>query len=240
MNSMVWTLVTGGSKRLGAEICRTLAQRGHSLLVHYYTGEKEALEVVRECRSLQVEAECIYGDFSNLDSLQTFIRTCKKRFPEIKNLINNVGPYLLKAGSETTIEEWMAIFQANLHVPFALDHAFISSISLNRGSIIHLGVVGLNGIRSDTKRTAYMSAKIALYQLTKSLAKELASEQVRVNMVSPGYLDNAVDLPEDLHALPMKRPASLHEAARVIAFLLDEESRYITGQNIEIGGGVNL
>ena len=79
-----------------------------------------------------------------------------------------------------------------------------------------------------------------MWLLTKSLAAELAKSSVRVNMVSPGYIENAVDLPENTDKLPMKRPATLDELTRVIAFLLDDQSNYITGQNIDVAGGLLL
>jgi NAD(P)-dependent dehydrogenase (short-subunit alcohol dehydrogenase family) len=82
--------------------------------------------------------------------------------------------------------------------------------------------------------------KSNLWMFTRSLAKELAKDFVRVNMVSPGLLDISIDLKEYAATLPMKRPGSCKEVARVIAFLLEEESRYITGQNIEVSGGFGL
>lgn len=235
---MKWTLVTGGSKRLGAAICLSLAKQGYPILVHYRNSQLEAMTIAAECRKLGVDAEAIQGDFSSLESTMDFIKICLKRYPKIKTLINNVGNYLVKSAESTTPEEWNALFQANVNAPFALCHSLLSSLKACGGNIINIGVVGINNIHADIKRTAYMSTKMSLLMLTKSLARELASSQVRVNMVSPGYLDNAVDLSEA--RMPMQRPASLEEVIKVISFLLDEKNSYITGQNIELGGGLGL
>ena len=101
-------------------------------------------------------------------------------------------------------------------------------------------MTGLSTERADTYSTAYTFTKASLLMLTKALAKEYAPDGVTVNMVSPGHLDISVDLPEDLNTLPMKRPATCEEVARVVTFLLRDENNYLTGQNIDIAGALRL
>lgn len=237
---MSWTLVTGGAKRLGAEICRTLAERGHNIVVHYNTSKDDAEKVVEQCRSYGVNAESIQGDFSERSGTEAFIKNYQERYPSTINLINNVGNYFILSALETPVHEWMELFQTNLHAPFMLIRSLTDSIKNQKGNIINIGVVGVGNIKADVDSTAYRITKQGLWLLTRSLAKELASFHVRVNMVSPGYLDIAVDLPEDVSVLPMGRAGKPYEVARVVAFLLDPESDYITGQNIEVAGGVKL
>ena len=234
---MDWTLVTGGAKGLGAQICLTLAELGLPILLHYRSSEAEAANVIEACRQLGVEAEKIQGDFSTETSTQEFVGRLQ-RF-HVSNLINNVGNYLIKSALETSEEEWKDLFQINFQAPLALIRSLISSIKEAQGSIVNIGVAGLNTIRADTYCTAYSMSKLSLWMLTKSLAKELASSLVRVNMVSPGHMENSVDLP-DLFSLPMKRPVSLKEVAGVVLFLLAKENRDVTGQNIEVAGGQRL
>jgi len=241
MNSnQSWTLVTGGSKRLGAEICKTLASNGYNILVHYNKSQKEALEIVHECKKLGVSADCISGDFASMPTLEDFIVRLTQSFPDISCLVNNVGNYIVGSVLATTPQQWNELFQVNLHAPYALIHSLIGSIKKNQGAIINIGIAGINHIPADLYSTAYTNTKLSLWMLTKSLAKDLASDRVTVNMVSPGYLDNAIDLPLDLTLLPMKRAATTNEVARVVAFLVDKENDYITGQNIEVSGGVRL
>lgn len=196
--------------------------------------------VADACRSFGVPAECIQGDFSSQEDTELFVRQCLDRFPLIGNLINNVGNYAIESALDTSAKEWENLFQVNLHAPIALSKAFLPTICQHRGNIINIGVAGVGNMTANTYCTAYQTTKMALWMVTKSLAKELAPQFVRVNMVSPGYLENSIDLPADLTKLPMQRPASLEEVARVVAFLLHEQSSYITGQNIEVGGGVRL
>ncbi len=235
-----WTLVTGGAKGLGAAICLALAEKGLPILVHFRNSEQDAKNVTAACRAFGISAESIQGDFSSPDNVTAFILRCRERYPSIGNLVNNAGSYLVKSAAETSMEEWNDIFQTNLHAPFALSRAFLPALRETRGSIVNIGVAGAGRLAADTYSTAYLAAKTGLWMLTKSLAKELAPEQVRVNMVSPGYMENTIDLPSNAKALPMGRPAALGEVARVVAFLADEQSSYITGQNIEISGAVRL
>lgn len=235
---MTWTLVTGGAKGLGAAICQTLAKEGYPILVHYRSSKQEAEKVVAACQEYGVEAYSIQGDFSSMESTMQFVSQCQQRYPVIHHLINNVGNDFIRSGTETTPTEWHDLFQTNVHAPFILSHAFIPSLKTCQGSILNIGVVGINQIHASVKRTAYMATKYSLLVLTKSLAKELAPFHVRVNMVSPGYLENSVDLP--LSKIPMQRAATLEECTRVVSFLLRNENAYLTGQNIEVGGGVGV
>lgn len=237
---MTWILVTGAAKGLGAQICLSLAGSGHNVVVHYNTSQKEAESIVDKCRLLGVKAEMIQGDFSTTESGQDFISRYLGRFSDTSVLINNVGNYLLKSASETNLKEWEDLFQTNLTFPFMLTNALIPLLKKARGHLINIGVNGIHNGRADTYATVYTITKYGLWMLTKSLAKELAPHGVRVNMVSPGLMENAVDLEAILPLVPMKTATSLNEVADLITFLLKPENAHLTGQNIEVAGGLRL
>lgn len=232
----MWTLVTGGAKRLGAALCLSLAEQGRSVVVHYRHSYEEAMGVVKQCKALGSQAEAIQGDFSSVDNVKEFISRYIKQFSETEILINNVGDYLIESALNTSIEDWIHLFQVNLHTPFMLTQALAPFLIKNKGQVINIGVSGLNRRSANIYHTAYSLTKQGLWGLTLALAREWASQEVRVNMVSPGELDNSIDH----HSIPMKRPASCWEVCRVVNFLLDSESAYITGQNIEVAGGLGL
>ncbi len=231
-----WTLVTGAAKGLGKEIALTLAEKGHHLIIHYNESEQCALEVVDLCRQKGVQAKAIQGDFSSSVGTQAFI----SHLHGIKHLVNNVGHFLIKPGLETPVEAWQQLYQVNFFAPLAMIQGFIESIREHKGTITSIGSVGVGILRADSKYTAYTSSKMSLCMLTKSLAKELAPDLVRVNMVSPGELEHSVSLKENGAMLPMKRAGTCREVADVVAFLIDEKNGYITGQNIEVGGALAL
>lgn len=237
---MAWTLVTGAGKGLGAEIARHLARRMHNLVLHYNRSESEAIKVSEECRQNKIEVELIQGDFTSEETTLKFCQNYLERFEATRNLVNNVGNFLVSPPLETTLAEWVTLFQNNLFAPVAIMNALTPSLIQHKGAIVNVGVAGLNSQYSDNYSTAYMSAKMALWSATKGYAKDLLAKGVRVNMISPGYLENAVDLPFDPTSLPLGRPATLAEAAYWVGELLSTQSSYITGQNIEIAGGVRL
>lgn len=238
---MSWTLITGSAQRLGAQLCYALAEKGYDIVVHYNKSEKEALQVVQDCRKLGVQSECIQGDFSTLDSTQDFVDRYLVRFSDTSNLIHNVGNYLVEPLLETSISDWYALFQTNLHAPWLLTRALASSLKRNKGNVIHIGTSGLHSTHANVSSMAYHLSKLSLWGLTLGMARELASDLVRVNMVSPGILDISVVQPvSPEESIPLKRMGKMEEVARVVAFLLDPKSAYITGQNIEVAGGVGL
>jgi NAD(P)-dependent dehydrogenase (short-subunit alcohol dehydrogenase family) len=237
---MKWTLVTGAAKHLGRQIALLLAQKGHPVVIQYHYSEKEALDTCEEIRLLGGEASTIQGDFTTLDSTKAFIEAYKTKFPDTKNLINNVGNYIVKKALSTDMPTAYELFQTNVHVPFCLASELANPIKVAKGSIINIGTSGLHSFRADDRAPLYTATKMALFSLTKSLAKELAPFAVRVNMVSPGQLEESVDLRDDVSLFPMGRAGKGSEVARMVAFLLEEESCYITGQNIEVAGGLGL
>lgn len=233
---MKWTLVTGGAKNLGAALCLSLAEKGHSIVVHYNQSHRAAHEIVNQCKEKGVEAEAIQGNFASIDGVKEFLKRYQQQFPDTDLLINNVGDYLIRSAMQTHIEEWLKMFQLNLHTPFILSRALIPSLIKRQGQIINIGVAGLTKNSANTYSTAYFLAKDSLWGLTRSLARELAPQHVRVNMVSPGQLKISIDT----HQVPMQRPAHCWEVCRVVNFLVDPKSSYITGQNIEVAGGLGL
>ncbi len=233
---MKWALITGGAKGLGASLCLSLADEGQAVAVHYNTSKDEASEVVQECRKKGVCAEAIQGDFSNRETVEDFIKRYLHQFSETNILINNIGNYFIGSAAHTPIETWESLFQMNLHTPFMLSNSLAPSLLRNQGNIIHIGVSGILRQNANTYTTAYSLTKQALYGLTLSQAKEWATHGLRVNMVSPGELDYSMDH----HKIPMNRPGTCLEVCRVVNFLLDPKNGYITGQNIEIAGGLGL
>jgi len=236
MNAKGWTLVTGGAKGLGAEICRTLAKEGRDILIHYNVSHDDAVHIQKECLSLGVAAEIIQGNFSSKESTQRFVEDLQ-HYSGVNSLINNVGQYFNKPLVDTSIEEWETLAQVNVYAPFMIIKALLPNIKMSKGNIINIGVSGLAAMQAKIVNTAYGASKLNLWLITKSLAKELAPFHVRVNMVSPGQLENSVDV-IDTAKLPMGRAGTMAEAARLTAFLLDKDNSYITGQNIEIAGGL--
>jgi NAD(P)-dependent dehydrogenase (short-subunit alcohol dehydrogenase family) len=233
-------LVTGSAKRLGSAIAITLAKLKYSVVVHYRHSLQEAEQTAQQCRALGVDAELIQGDLSTPEQASVFAGRYLDQYSDTTLLVNNVGNYLTKSVENTSAEEWLSIFNLNLHAPFILTKALIPSLLRQHGQVINLGVCGLLTNKAPLYASAYMIAKHGLWDLTRSFARELAPQGVRVNMVSPGQLDISVDLLEKELRPPIGFPSTCEEVCRVIAFLVDPVNRSITGQNIEVAGGLGL
>jgi NAD(P)-dependent dehydrogenase (short-subunit alcohol dehydrogenase family) len=230
-------LITGAAQGLGAEIALELARRGYSLLLHYRKSADKVEEVALWCREWGVQVETIQGDFSSSERTDDFIGRLEEKKDRIQGLVNNVGQYFVGSFAQTSSVTWRTLFESNLHAPYALITCLLPSIKKAQGRIVNVGTSGLKSERGSILAPAYRTSKMGLAYLTLSLSKELARDGVTVNMVSPGYMENSVDLP-DSKSLPMQRPASLLEVAKMVAFFFEKEADYITGQNIEVAGGI--
>jgi 3-oxoacyl-[acyl-carrier protein] reductase len=236
---MRYILVTGGAKNLGKNICLALAKNGYFLIIHYKDSKKEAqnLKDLVE-KKYKIKAHIIFGDFSKKETLLEFCEKVKSKYKNIFGLINNVGNYKLGSFEETGIDDIYDLVQVNTISPLIIIKELINNFS-KKAKIINIGICGLENKLSNTTSSAYMMSKASLLMMTKSFAKSLLKKGILVNMISPGYLGNSIDMP-NIENLPMKRVCSFDEVSNVILFLLDDKNAYITGQNIEIAGGVRL
>jgi len=233
-----WTLITGAAKHLGATLALSLAKAGKSVCIHYNKSEKQAKQLVDTIQKEGGTAKIIQGDFSTIILVRDFLDRYLAEFSETETVIHNVGNTLIKPASETNIDEMLSLFETNLFAPFHITEKLLPTIKKHKGNILFLGVAGLNSVRAETYASIYHLTKMSLFGLTKSLAKELAPFSVRVNMISPGYLENAMGPEEAKKRLQLHRTATFEEVAKCAVYLLSE--KYITGQNIEIAGGVRL
>lgn len=228
---MPWTLITGSAKGLGREIALHLSELGHDVIIHYHRSQQEAEETAFLCSQKGVHTEIFQADFR-----KDFLLPEKDYY----GLVNNVGSYLPRRLSQTSEREWMDLFMMNVHIPFFIIKKLLASIQKNKGRIVNLGTAGILSPRTNIYCPSYEISKSALWNLTRNLAKEVSSEEVTVNMVSPGIMTNSWDKEEKGHLIPMRRFCSFQEVAEVIGFLFKSSSSYITGQNIEVAGGFGL
>jgi NAD(P)-dependent dehydrogenase (short-subunit alcohol dehydrogenase family) len=237
----MWVLVTGGAVGLGAAICDSLAQERHKVLVHYRTSSPQP--VLTACRTAGVEAEAIWGDLGDLEGMQRFLQSLPTTLP-LTGLVNNVGPYFCGSLQSASADLWQRALFTNFLAPVLLAREVVARVQSHPASIVNIGVAGLNSGKTIRHCPVYSLCKSSLWSFTHALAQEVASQQIRVNMVSPGQMEGSVDLQPTGHLdpakLPMKRAAHFQEVAGVVAFLISAQASYITGQNIEISGGYAL
>ncbi len=239
-------LVTGGSRGIGSAICETLGARGFHVIVNYLSNEAKALEVVHKIVSAGGSAEAMRFDVSNEEEVVHAMEAISKKEMPLEVLVNNAGisedSLILRLKKESLDRT----LQTNLVSAVLLCREAVKLMMKNRnGSIIQISsVVGEMG---NAGQVAYSAAKAGMIGLTKSLAKEVASRKVRVNAVTPGYIET--DMTHALNEtqknaisqnIPLGCLGTAHDVAQLVSFLAGPESRYITGQVIGVNGGLYI
>ena len=243
MNESV-ALVTGGSRGIGRAICLELARQGAAVAVNYAGNEQAAQETVEACRALGVQAEAFQADVSDPAACESLIAQVKERFGRLDILVTNAG--VTRDGRLMTAkpEDFDKVLDTNLKGAYFCMKAAAKVMMRQRyGRIVTLSSVV--GLRGNPGQTGYAASKAGVLGLTKAAAKELASRNITVNAVAPGFIetDMTAVLPEKaktamLATIPMAAPGQPEDVARAAAFFARPESAYITGQVLCVDGGM--
>ena len=235
-------LVTGAAIRTGRRIALQLASAGANLLIHYHRSTEAAEQTAATCRQFGVRAEIVSADLGQPDQAGQIIRKSADGYGlAIDILINNVGNYPHSSPLGLSAEQFGDLLNTNLVAPYALIQALLPQLSsASEADIINLGYSGAEHPVANQHAMGYQISKTGLLILTRTLAQQLGPQNIRVNMVSPGQLDNSVDLPESLlDHIPLGYAGSESDIAETIEFLL-VQGRYINGANIDVGGGYRM
>lgn len=233
-------LITGSSRRLGKEFALSFAQPGYRLFIHYARDEGAAREVADLCRAQGARVDLIQADFTDQASLDRCVDLLEQEDLSLRALVHNVGPYCMAPLLDTTEEQLQGLFQSIVFAPFQLTRRLWPALKRGGGRVVFIGMAGVDRQRVDPKRAAYSMMKASQWHLMRSLAKELACQRVPVNMVSPGYLDCSVDFPDVFPPHSFGEPLPSSDLVRMVQYLVNEAPEQMTGQNLEIAGGIGL
>lgn len=233
-------VVTGGARRLGRHLCERLAARGYHVIIVYRRSEDAASSVVSQLQQDGCAARAIQADIGRREDVARLFADIREREGRVDVLINNVGNYTPQDVTALDPDVWDATIAANLSGAFYCCHSALPLMP-DGGQIISIGMAGLEGMRANRVGADYYVSKTGLLVLTRALAAGYADRHVRVNMVSPGHLDNSIDLPSPdtlPHAIPLGRAGSLRDISQAVEYLLD--APYVTGVNLDVAGGYRL
>ncbi|QGQ46890.1 3-oxoacyl-[acyl-carrier-protein] reductase [Metabacillus sediminilitoris] len=237
-------LVTGASRGIGRAIAIDLAKNGASVAVNYAGSEAKANEVVDEIKANGGNAFAIKADVSNSDEVGQMIKEVINQYGQLDILVNNAGitrDNLLMRMKDT---EWDDVINTNLKGVFLCTKGVTRQMMKQRnGRIINIAsVVGVSG---NPGQANYVAAKAGVIGLTKTTAKELASRNITVNAVAPGFIttDMTDELSEEIKSellkqIPLATLGEPSDIANVVTFLASEKSKYITGQTLHVNGGM--
>ena len=236
-------IVTGATRGIGKEIALTLAQNGANIAINYRNYNEEVEELINSIKEFGVDAIAVKCDVKS-DEVDNFISEVKNHFSSIDVLVNNAG--ITKDGLLLRMkdEDFNSVLDVNLKGTFNTTKS-ISPIMIKQkhGKIINISsVVGIVG---NAGQCNYAASKAGVIGFSKSVARELASRNINVNVVAPGYIDTDMtkSLPdkvkdEILKSIPMKKMGNPKEVANLVLFLSSSLSDYITGQVINVDGGM--
>lgn len=237
-------LVTGASRGIGAAIAKKLAARGFVVIINYGHSSAAAEEVKNQIEQAGGQAVLMQGDVSSGDDVDRMFKDIKKTWGRLDVLVNNAGinrDTLLVRMKE---DQWDAVLSTDLKSVFFTTKAAASLMMRQRsGSIINIAsVVGITG---NAGQANYAAAKAGVIGFTKSAAKELAARGIRVNAITPGFIETDMTdaIPEKiregmLETIPLRRGGKAEDVANAVAFLASDDAGYITGQVLKVDGGM--
>lgn len=239
-------LVTGGSRGIGRAIALTLASYGAIVIVNYCGSKEKAEAVVKEITEKGGTAVSYQADIADANAVKAMFAYIMDEFKSLDILINNAGITRDNLILKMTEEEFDQVINTNLRGVFScLKQASKIMLKQRKGTI--LSISSVSGIHGNPGQVNYSASKAGVIGMTKTLAKELGSRGITVNAIAPGYIKtDMTDVLKDemkdkiAEAVPLKRLGNTEDIAEMAAFLVSPKASYITGQVIEIDGGLGL
>ncbi len=239
-------LVTGGSRGIGRAIAVEFAKRGAEVVFTYAGNEAAATETVKACTDAGAKAQAKRFDVTDSAACSACIDEVVREHGKLDVLVNNAGVAIDGLLMRFKDEDWDKTLDTNLKGAFALMRAASRPMMKAKGGAI-VNVSSIVGEMGNAGQAAYAASKAGLLGLTKAIAKELASRNIRVNAVTPGFIttDMTAALNDDLkakmaEAIPLGRIGNPEEIAKAVAFLASDAASYITGEVLKVNGGMYM
>ena len=235
-------LITGGARRVGAQIARTLHANGMHVVIHYRSSNEDALALQTELESQRPKSvTLVKGDLLDISQLPGIVESAAAVFKRLDVLVNNASSFYPTPLGQATEEQWDDLFGTNLKAPFFLAQAAAAHLKKTHGCIVN--IADIHADRPIKRYPIYCMAKAGVVMLTKSLARDLAPE-IRVNAIAPGTIMwpegeaqvSEVQKQEMLARIPLQRSGGPEDIASTVLFLV-RAATYINGQVIAVDGG---
>jgi 3-oxoacyl-[acyl-carrier protein] reductase len=237
-------LVTGASRGIGREIALELARLGANVAVNYSGSEAKANEVVDLIKEMGRDAYSVQCDVSNSEAVTSMVKEMIERFGKLDILVNNAGITRDNLLMRMKDDEWDDVININLKGVFLTTKAVTRQMMKQRSGRI-INIASIVGVSGNPGQANYVAAKAGVIGLTKTTAKELASRNITVNAIAPGFIttdmtDKLTDevKAEMLKVIPLARFGEAKNIATVVSFLASEDSAYMTGQTLHVDGGM--
>jgi len=237
-------LITGAGRGIGKQVAIKFAKDGYNIAVNYIIKNQESDETIEEIKALGVEVLGVEGDISKFENSERIVEETIQKFGQIDVLVNNAGITKDTLLMRMKPEDFTKVIDVNLVGTFNMTKNVIPYMMKKRSGRI-ISVASVVGVSGNAGQCNYAASKAGIIGFTKSLAKELASRNILVNAVAPGFIEtNMTDVLQDnvkeniMKQIPLNRMGSAEDVANVIHFLASEASSYVTGQVIHVDGGM--
>ena len=237
-------LITGGTRGIGKSVAERFAKEGYNLVLNYVSENTDIESIKNNFKEYGNEVLILKADVSKFDECENLVKETISKFGKIDVLVNNAG--ITKDGLIAMMKEeaFDRVIDINLKGTFNMTRNIVPYMMKKRcGNIVNISSVV--GVAGNAGQSNYAASKAGIIGFTKSLAKELSARNIRVNAVAPGFIDTDMTsvltdkVKENIYAqIPLKRMGDAKEVANVIYFLSNDESSYITGQVINVDGGM--
>jgi len=241
---MKYALITGGSRGIGKAICIQLAKdTNHSILINYQSNKQAALETLKEVKEAGGTGKLLQFDVANSEEVKSILDSWHEKNKDaiIEVIVNNAGITKDCLFMWMKPEDWNNVINISLNGFFNVTNHLIQKMLVQKyGRIIN--IVSLSGLKGTPGQTNYSAAKGAVIGATKALAQEIAKRNITVNAVAPGFIKS--DMTSELNEkelkklVPVNRFGNPEEVAHLVSFLASEKASYITGEVVNINGGI--
>lgn len=241
---MKCALVTGGSRGIGSAICKKLAtDTTYHILINYQSNKEAAEQTLQEVKALGASAEIIKFNVADAEEVKAVLTQWQEANPEaiVEAIVNNAGITRDGLFMWMTSEDWSNVINTSLNGFFNVTNFFIQKMLRNKyGRVVNM--VSVSGVKGTAGQTNYSAAKGAVVAATKALAQEVAKRNITVNAVAPGFIrtdmTSQLDEKELIKMVPINRFGEAEEVADLVSFLVSKKASYITGEVININGGI--
>lgn len=241
-------LITGAARGIGKAIALKFAQEGANIAFTdlFIDEEHGGLQTEREIQALGVKAKGYASNAANFEESEQVVAKVKEEFGSIDVLINNAG--ITKDGLmlRMTEQQWDAVIAVNLKSAFNFIHACVPVMMRQRGGSI-INMASVVGVHGNAGQANYAASKAGLIALAKSVAQEMGPKGIRANAIAPGFIDTAMTqaLPDDVRKewtskIPLRRGGTVEDIANTAIYLASDLSSYVSGQVIQVDGGMNM
>lgn len=237
--------ITGGSRGIGKEIARKFAENEYNIVVNYVSDKTDVAKLEKELnQNGNVEVLCVKGDVTDFSTCEQMVKNAIEKFGEIDVLVNNAGITKDNLLMRMKEEDFDKVINVNLKGTFNMTKNVISYMMKQRnGRIVNISsVVGVSG---NSGQANYSASKAGIIGFTKSVAKELASRNILSNAVAPGFIETDMTdvlsdtVKESINSqIPLRKMGKAEQVANAVYFLGSEENTYITGQVLNVDGGM--